>query len=190
MANPIELEDLMTMSGKALHAIMQTGRPLDLDSMAGQNYLGTDLSMPRIGQKILWQTFRKTFVRDEVHGDVRGWNVRMEQHGIDGPRVPIRNKNGDPKTFAHYRVRSAEGLRFPKGWKGAHYFDYTIAGNGPVDRWGFTPVVAVNEGNSDLLLGWEVFKFGRFFVAPPLYWAIKADGPVDHVVDPPRSPKI
>lgn len=190
MSTPLELEDLMSMPGRRLREILERGYALDLDTMAGRQYLGVDLSLPAVGQKILWQTFRKAFVRDEERGDVRGWNVRMEQHGIHAPQVPMRDRKGDPRTFAHYRVRSAEGLRFPRGWKGTHYFDYTVAGNGPVDRWGYTPVVAVNADSSDLVLGWEVFKFGRVFVAPPLFWAIRADGPVDFVVDPPRPPRI
>lgn len=186
----LELEDLMRMTGKELHAVMEAGHPLDPDAMAGKQYLGTDLSMPRLGQKLLWQTFRKTFVRDEVHGDVRGWNVRMEQRGIHGAQVPMRNRRGEPRTFAHYRVRPAAGIRWPRGWHGAHYLDYLIAGNGPIDRWGFTPLVAVNAGSSDLLLGWEIFKVGGAFIAPSMYWALQVDGPVDWIATPPRAPRL
>jgi len=186
----LELEDLMRMSSKELHAVMEAGHPLDPDAIAGKQYLGTDLSMPRLGQKLLWQTFRKTFVRDEVHGDVRGWNVRMEQRGIHGAQVPLRTRRGEPKTFAHYRVRSAEGIRWPRAWHGVHYLDYLIAGNGPIDRWGFTPLVAVNAGSSDLLLGWEIFKVGGAFIAPSMYWALRVDGPVDWIATPPRAPAV
>lgn len=189
-SGPLELADLMTMSGPQLRALLDAGHPLDLDAMVGRQYLGADLSLPRIGQKILWQTFRKTFVRDEEHGDVRGWNVRLEQRGIHGAQVPMRAKDGKPKAFAHYRVRPAEGIRWPKGWRGADYFDYSIAGNKGVEGLGFTPVVAVNEGSSDLVLGWEVFRLGRVFIAPPLYWAIQVEGPLDHDATPPKAPKL
>ncbi len=186
---PLELDDLLDLSSRELHAIMDAAHPIDPEAMAGRQYLGTDLSMPPLGHKLLWQTFRKAFVLDEEHGDVRGWNVRMEQRGIHGPQVPQRRKDGLPKAFAHYRVRSAAGIRWPRGWHGAHYLDYSIAGNPFIEGLAFTPVVAVNEGRCDLVLGWELFKIGRRFVAPPMYWAIRDDGPVDAIVEPRRPPR-
>lgn len=186
----LELDDLLTMSGKQLHAIMDAARPIDVEALVGNQFTGSDLSMPKIGQKILWQTFRKTFVRDPDHGDVRGWNVRMEQRGIHGAQVPLRTKDGEPKTFAHYRVRSAEGIAWPRGWHGATYLDYTIAGNPFVEGLTTTPLVAVNEGRSDLLLGWEIFRVGGRFIAPSMYWALKLDGPVDHIAQPAKTPRL
>lgn len=181
---PLELDDLLTMSARDLRTIMDRGHPIDPEAMAGRQFLGTDLSLPALGQKLLWQTFRKALVRDDEHGDVRGWNVRMEQRGIHGAQVPMRRKDGEPKTFAHYRVRSAAGIHWPRGWRGTHYFDYSIAGNPLAESLGCTPVVAVNEGRSDLVLGWEIFRVGGRFLAPPLYWAIRDDGPVDFVAPP------
>ena len=189
-ARTLELDDLMTMSGKELHAIMAAAHPIDPDAIVGKQFLGTDLSMPKIGQKILWQTFRKTFVRDEEHGDVRGWNVRMEQRGIHGAQVPMRRKDGTPKSFAHYRLRSAEGRRWPRGWVGGHYLDYTIAGNPLAEGLMTTPIVAVNEGSSDLILGWEIFSIGGRLIAPSMYWAIQADGPVQDLATPAKTPKL
>lgn len=185
----LDLEDLLTMSARELHAIVEAAHPIDPEALAGRQYLGTDLSMPALGHRILWQTFRKAFVLDEEHGDVRGWNVRMEQRGIHGPQIPQRRKDGLPKTFAHYRIRSASGIRWPRGWRGEHYLDYSIGGNPFVERLAFTPVVAVNEGRSDLVLGWELFRVGGRFVAPPMYWAIRDDGPVDHVAEPKHPPR-
>lgn len=187
---PLELEDLLTLTGKQLHAIMDRSLPIDVDALVGKQFLGTDLSMPKIGQKLLWQTFRKTFVRDPEHGDIRGWNVRMEQRGFHGAQVPLRRKDGTPKSFAHYRVRSAEGIAWPRGWKGQHFLDYSIAGNNLVEGLGYTPIVAVNEGSSDLLLGWEIFKVGGKLLAPSMYWAIRADGPVEDVAQPARPPRL
>ncbi len=184
----LTLADLMTLSGPELQAIMDRGYPLDPAAMVGKQYLGADLSMPKLGHAILWQTFRKTFVQDD-DGDVRGWNVRMEQHGIDGPRVPRRDKHGNERPFGHYRIRSAKGITWPRGWSGEHYFDYGVAGNTFTDRWGFTPVVAVNEGSSDLVLGWEIFRVAGRMIAPSMYWAIQADGPLETMVPPPRKPR-
>jgi choline dehydrogenase-like flavoprotein len=186
---PLTLEDLMQMSAAQLHAVMCQSHPLDPDALAGRQFLGVDLSLPGWARKVLWHTFRKTFTRDEATGDVRGWNVRMAQHGVDGPRVPLRDREGQPVTFGHYRVRSAAGVKFPKGWQGAHLLDYTRAGNARLDpaALGFTPLVAVNPGRQDLLLGWEVFKVGPALLPLPLYWALRDEGPLEVIVSPPRA---
>ena len=53
----LTLDDLMTMSGAELQAIMDRAHPLDPAAMVGKQYLGADLSMPKLGHAILWQTF-------------------------------------------------------------------------------------------------------------------------------------
>lgn len=189
-SSPLTLEDLMAMDRRALHGVLCRGRALDPDKLAGRQFLGVDLSLPGWARKVLWHTFRKTFVRDEPGAEVRGWNVRMEQHGVSGPRIPMRDRKGQPVTFGHYRVRSAEGIHFPGGWSGAHFLNYGAAGNPFWDmaRLGYTPLVAVNEGSQDLLLGWEVFKLGPAFLPMPLYWALRDEGPVEDVIPPPGRP--
>ncbi len=181
---PLTLEDLMAMDAKALHQVLLRGHPLEPEKLAGNAYLGVDLSLPEVARKILWHTFRKTFVRDEVTGGVRGWNVRMEQHGVNGARIPMRTRKGKPITFGHYQVQERNGLEFPQEYRGAHYLDYGQVGNPMWDlaRLGFTPLVAVNEGSQDLLLGWEVFRVAGKFVPMALYWALRIEGPVDEVV--------
>jgi len=184
----ITLTDLMAMNRAQLHAVLLAGHPLDPDALAGHQYLGVDLSLPGWARKLLWHSFRKTFVRD---GDVvRGWNVRMEQRGIDGPQQPLRGRHG-PITFGHYRIASATEGMFPGGYQGTHYLDYGNAHNSFFDlaRLGCTPLVAVNAGSQDLLLGWEVFKLGPVMLPLPLYWALRREGPLDDVVAPPRAPQ-
>jgi hypothetical protein len=146
-------------------------------------YLGVDCSLPSIINKILWKTFRKTFYKDPETGDLRGWNVRMEQTGWDGPGTPMTDKSGKQIPFGHYRVLPAKGLKFPGGWVGENFLDYQTAGNTMFDmaKLGYCPLVAVNEGDNDLLLGWEVFKIGPVFFPLPDYWALKREGPLDEV---------
>ena len=186
---PLTLDDLLSMDAEALHAIVARAHPLDLDALAGHRYLGVDLSLPAWMNRVLWKTFEKTFHRDPTSGVVRGWNVRLEQRGVGGPMVPMTDRSGRPKTFGHYHVRSAEGHRFPRGWTGPHFLDYGVAGNPLFDvaRFGYTPLVAVNEGSMELLLGWEVFRIGSIFVPLRDYWALRLAGPLEHVVDPPRE---
>lgn len=177
------LADLLAMDRHQLHAIIERALPLDLDALAEKQYQGIDLSLPPIMNRLLWKTFRKTFHRDAPDAPVRGWNVRMEQTGIDGPREP-RQKNGKTWTFAHYEVRSAFGLRFPRRWEGPYYLDYGLEGNPFGENLGYTPLVAVNEECMDLLLGWEVFKLGPIFIPLPDYWALRLEGPLEEVVAP------
>lgn len=181
----LTLTDLMSMDGRALHAVMQRAHPFDPAALADTQYLGVDLSMPRFFQHLLWQTFRKTFHRDPESGALRGWNVRMAQTGVDGPQTPLTDHRDWQRTFGHYEVRSAAGVPFPRGWRGAHFLDYNHAGNRFLDvaRLGYTPLVAVNAGRSDLLLGWEIFRVAGLFLPFPLYWALKLDGPLE-VIEP------
>jgi choline dehydrogenase-like flavoprotein len=183
----LTLEDLMGMDAKALHEVLLRGFPLKPDELAGKAYLGVDLSLPDIARKILWHTFRKTFTRDESTGEIRGWNVRMEQHGINGARIPMRNRRGQAITFGHYLVQERNEIEFPQNYRGTHYLDYGNVGNPFLDlaRLGFTPLVAVNDGSQDLLLGWEVFRVSGKFVPMPLYWALRLEGPLDEVVPRP-----
>jgi len=185
----VTFSDLTTMDRRGLHGVMLDGHPLDPEVLAGRMYLGVDLSLPEIGRKLLWHTFRKTFHRDEDSGVLRGWNVRMEQLGIDGPRVPMTLRSGREVTFGHYVVSRAGGVRFPWGWDGSHYLDYGAGRNRRRDlaRFGRTPLVAVNAGSQDLLLGWEVVAVGGRLVPLPLYWALRFEGPLDTIVDPPRE---
>lgn len=185
-SRPITFEELLKMDRRELHAIVERAHPLDLGVLAEKQYQGVDLSLPPFVNRILWKTFRKTFHRDTPGGPLRGWNYRMQQTGIDGPRVP-KQKNGKPWTFAHYEVRSAVGVRFPRGWKGAHYLDYGVVGNPFGENLGYTPLVAVNEGDMGLLLGWEVFKLGPLFLPLPDYWALRLEGPLEEVVPMPRE---
>lgn len=178
----LTLEQVLNMKGSELFEIVQRGAPLDTDALADTTYTGIDLSMPELFHKLMWKSFRKTFHRDPESGALRGWNVKVEQTGWDAPPAPKRDERGKALTFGHYEVRSAEGLRFPRGWRGGHYLDYQVAGNLPQDfpaRTGYCPLVTVNPGDPELLLGWEVFKVGPVFVPVQDFWVLKREGPLD-----------
>ncbi len=180
-AMTLRLEDLLTMKSADLHALVARAAPLDVDAVADHSYTGIDLSMPGWFHAMMWKSFRKTFYRDPRTGVVRGWNVKVEQTGWDRPPAPKHDRAGKPLTFGHYELRSAEGLSFPRGWKGSHYLDYRVAGNPLTDfpaRAGYCPLVAVNPGQNDLLLGWEIFNLGGLLVPLPDYWVLVREGPL------------
>lgn len=189
MSAPYTLEDLVRMKPDEVKAVFLNGHPLEADEVADCQYLGVDLCLPAWVNKILWKTFRKTFYRDPKTGIIRGWNVRLKQTGWSGPTTPLTKSNGKEISFGHYQLLSAEGKKFPGSWKGSHYLDYGSAGNHPWDPAAYTycPIVAVNPGSSDLLLGWEVFKIGPWFIPLSDYWALKKEGPLTTIVQPPQS---
>lgn len=185
----LTLDDLLGMSQDDLWEVMRRAHAIDLKALDDTQYTGIDLSLPEFMHKLLWTTFRKTFHRDPKTGVLRGWNVRVEQTGWEKPPEPKRDRRGHAITFGHYHVLPAEGLRFPRGWTGPQYLDYRCAGNkwGDLARLGYCPLVAVNPGKSDLLLGWEIFRVGAVNLPLPDFWALQLEGPVDHVVPPPRG---
>lgn len=177
----IELDQLLTMSQRELREIVDRGLPLDLDALANTSYTGIDLSMPALFHKLMWKSFRKTFHRDPQTGRLRGWNVKVEQTGWAEPPQPKRDAKGQPLTFGHYEVKPAAGERFPGNWKGGHFLDYRVAGNRFFDfpaRAGFCPLVAVNPGSMELLLGWEVFRLGDILVPIADFWLLRREGPL------------
>ncbi len=186
---PKTLDDLLAMDSRALHEVMLAGHPIDREALANTQYFGADLSLPGWARKLLWQTFRKTFHLDPETGVLRGWNCKLEQTGFEGPGVPKRDRTGRAITFGHFELKDASGIGFPRGWAGTDFLDYGGAGNPFFDvaRLGYTPIVAVNAGASDLLLGWEVFKLGPLFLPMPLYWALRYEGELEEVLARPRE---
>ena len=174
----LSFDQLQKMNAQDLHEVMLQGHPLDMEGLADTRYQGVDLSLPAIGHALLWKTFRKTFHRDPSTGLIRGWNVRLEQHGVDAVSIPLRDRRGRPRTFGHYVVAPSGGTSFPRGWRGAHHLDYGAAGNRWSDlaRFTFSPLVAVNPGDMSLLLGWEVLRLGSRLIALPDYWALRYEG--------------
>ena len=189
----ITLDEILAMKSAELFAIVRAAAPLDLDALADTTYTGIDLSLPRWVNAILWKSFRKTFHRDPATGALRGWNVKVEQTGWDAPPAPRRDARGRALTFGHYEVRPARGLAFPRAWQGEHFLDYGHAGNPALDpaALGYCPLVSVNAGDSELLLGWEVFKLGPVFVPLDDFWVLRREGrlaPDDVVPRPDARP--
>ncbi len=180
-------EKLFEMSGQELANVMAGGHPIDPRELDDSEYRGVSLNLPKIFDTLLWQTFMKTFHRDPSTGALRGWNVRLEQTGLNGPCIP-KTKRGQPFTFGHYRVLEAKGRRMPRPWDQALYLEYNTAGNTLSDpaRWAGCPLVAVNLGNADLLLCWDFLQLGPLQIPTPSYWSLERVGRLSHQASPPR----
>ena len=166
--------DVQRLSRKELAELLRDGHPLSPDGVAGFGYRGVSLGLPALIERLTWTTFQKAFVRDG--GGVRGWNVRVEQRGRQAPSVPRRTRAGLPRTFGHFGVRRSEpGILLDYGT-----YSSALA---PMARLR-DPVVAVNAGSADLLLGCSYLDLGFTHVSTPSYFTLEREGVVTHVASP------
>jgi len=200
----MDVSTLHRMSTDELVRALEHGHPIDPRALDDTEYRGTSLGLPAFVERLTWKKFRKTFHRDPTTGALRGWNVRLEQNGREAPDVP-RTKRAllgaaaavppgaagstaaVPHTFGHYEVVSATGYAMPT-WKGrvvwAHrglMIDYGRGANPPgLVRRVRDPLVAVNAGDSTLLLGWSYVDLGFARVGTPSFFTLELAGPLTH----------
>ena len=189
----LALDDLLRMNRRELADVMSAGHAINPDELAGHEYKGVSHGMPAfVEQKVLWKTFKKTFYADPGRGVLRGWNVRIEQTGVEGDYLPML-RHGRPITFGHYIVHFAmedgKARRMPRPWNQGLFLDYSNAGNTLYDpalpmR---APLVAVNAGSADLLLGWDYVQIGGLQLPTPAYWSLTRDCELREVVKPPKG---
>ena len=159
--------ELRGVPRRELARIMARGRAFDPGAVAGWTYRGVTLGMPALVERVTWTKFAKAFHRDPGAASVRGWNVRIEQDGLDRPWRP-RLRAGAPVTFGDFVVEvTAAGV----------VLDYRI------DRTALRvlrdPIVALDDG-ADVLIGRSLLRLGPATLATPAYFVLERDHPVDH----------
>lgn len=147
------------------------GHPVEPSALEGWAYRGTSLGLPRFVERLTWKTFQKTFWREPSSGRLLGWNVRLEQDGLDAPSRP-KVKRGEPVTTGHYEVVRPEGVRAPDGFNRGLIIDYGRLRD---------PLVALEPGNSDLLLGVSYLALGPLCVETPTYFLLQREHPLTFV---------
>ena len=181
--------DFLEMSGAQLQSRLSAGHGIDPGALDQSTYRGLSLGLPKAAVAMTWLTFRKVFHRDPESGALRGWNVRLEQRGLDAPSVPMR-KGGAPFTFGHYLVRDpdpdASPIPLPPG---ALLLDYGRGGNPRLDATSKLrdPLVALLPGSVDLPLGWSYVELGKLRVRTPSFLVLEREGALDHALPPPRG---
>lgn len=183
----IRLEDLTSMDSRALDQTMRNGHPIDENVLADREYDGVSLNLPRFAVKLTWLKFAKVFHRSS-DGTLRGWNCKAEQTPLDAPWV-LSSKRGQPVTYGHYAVVPCDGYRMPRPYDGGLMLDYGLGRNSNLDPTSRVrdPIVAVNEGDSSLLLGWSYVDLGFSSVATPSYFVLRRGAQLSHVASAPRS---
>ncbi len=156
--------DLLTLSRAELHRLLAQGHPIEPEALDDREYRGISLGLPAWVDALTWKKFKKVFHRDRTTGVLRGWNVRMVQNGIDAPFVPLR-RGGQPATFGHFRVVS-QPARLLLDYGRARLRD---------------PLVALEPGRADLLLGWSYIDLGLAQLPTPSFFSLERDIPLSHI---------
>ena len=153
-------EALLAATPAQLAALLAAGHPVAPEQLAGAEYRGTSLGLPAWLEKLTWKYFAKAFVRD---GDrVRGWNVRLEQQAPWSPRL----RRGEPVVFGHFDVVS-DGA-----WS---LLDYSQGGARRAHPLATLrdPIVALDAGSAERLLGCSLVELGPLRVPTPSFFLLE-----------------
>ena len=173
--------ELRNASPRELREAILKGHPIDPAELEGWTYRGTSLGLPSAIERLTWKTFQKTFHRDPDTGRLVGWNVRLEQDGLDAPSRP-KLKDGVPVTEWHYEVISPEGVPMPEGFDRGLVIDYSRGPNPPgVVRAVKDPLVALSPGSADELLGVSYVVVLGKTIETPTYFTLERETRTDFV---------
>lgn len=179
-------EQMLSMGGRELRDVLHRGHAIDPGELADWEYRGISLGLPEFVDRLAWKTFLKTFHRDPETGVLRGWNVRLEQYGIDGP-IEAMEQGGAPIRFGHYRVASLTDYALPHPIPRGVLLDYGRGGNSPMDPTRFVrdPVVALEEGSVERLLGWSYVDVMGLRFGTPSFFLLERLRPLEEAVAAP-----
>jgi hypothetical protein len=172
---------LRDASNDELREHIVRGHPIDPRALEGWAYRGTSLGLPKLVERLTWKTFQKTFHREPATGRLVGWNVRLEQDGIDAPSRP-KVRRGRPVTEWFYEVIEPAGVPTPRGFDRGLLIDYSRMDNptGPV-RITKDPLVALHGGSADELLGVSYLVIAGRCIETPTYFTLEREHRIEHV---------
>jgi hypothetical protein len=158
-----------------LAAAIAGGHAIDLAALRGP-YRGVSLGLGAVIERLSWKTFRKRFWLDEASGDVVGHNERLEQTGLDGPVTPQRDRRGAIVSFGPFRVVPLPEGGTPFHCRAGLLLDYGARHPAwhPLARVR-DPIVAVNEGSLDLLLGASYLDLGGIEPRTPSFFTLERE---------------
>jgi len=107
----ITRNELLDVPNRELMRLLREGHAIDPTKLDDYEYRGTSLGLPRFVERLTWKTFQKTFHRDPETGVLRGWNVRLEQRGLDADSVPLRRKGEQAPCSTHLRPGAQRSRR-------------------------------------------------------------------------------
>lgn len=169
------LEDLLALGRPALAAVLRAGHDIDPEALADREFHGVSLGLPRVVERLTWKKFKKVFVSGEA--GLTGYNEAVEQNGLAAPWVSKRNA-GRPVRYGHYRVRTSPDPHAPSDFTRGLLIDYGPDNPMPPMRFIRDPLVAVNPGSAELLLGVSYLDLGPLKTVLPTYFALTPGAPI------------
>lgn len=165
----ITREDIWQMDRGTLGALVSRGYPIDTSQLRGA-YRGVSLGLGETIERLTWKTFCKRFWLDETTGEVVGHNERVEQTGTAGPLVQRRDRAGGIVSFGPFLVTALPSDGTPFECRAGVLLDYGAKHPfwHPLARLR-DPLVALNEGSLDLLLGASYLAIGRGVRTPSFF---------------------
>lgn len=174
--------NLADLDRRRLMELLRSGHAIDPAALDNSEYRGTSLGLPGAVERLTWKKFKKVFYRDPATGALRGWNVRTLQNAPGEPWI-ARTRRGRPVTFGHFAVVAARGARVPARCDRGLLLDYGAGKNGrahPI-TWLRDPLVALEAGNPNRLLGWSYLEVGSLTLPTPSFFLLERDRPLTHV---------
>jgi hypothetical protein len=164
--------DVTVLPRVELARLLAAGHPVDPAALAGADYRGTALGLPAFVERLTWKVFRKVF-RHAAGGGVVGHNVRLDQR----TQAPLLDRAGEPITFGPYRVSPLPANGMPFACRAGVLLDYGAARPAlhPLARLR-DPLVALNPGSVDLLLGATYLALGPLALKTPSFFVLERLG--------------
>lgn len=171
----IAAADLWRMSRPELGEVLAAGFAIDPEALRGP-YRGVSLGLGAVIERLSWKTFRKRFAVDPASGAVVGHNERLRQSGLAGPVEPLRSRGGAIVSFGPFRVAPLPEGGTPFHCNAGLLLDYSAF----LPRWHpmallRDPLVAVNPGSVELLLGASYLAIGAG-VRTPSFFTLEREG--------------
>jgi hypothetical protein len=179
-------DEILSASPRQLLELLRGGHPIDPDALRDREYHGTSLGLPRLVERLTWTRFFKVF-EGAPDGSLRGWNCSAVQ-ATEGPWT-LKRRRGHPLCYGWYRVLPTSGRRLPWGTSQGLLIDYGEAGNRRLDPLNRVrdPLVSLDEGQADRLLGFSYVELGPMLVHTPAFFLLERGGPLSHRATPPRG---
>lgn len=162
--------------------MLAEGHSIDRSALRDTVYKGISLGLPSFIEALSWVVFAKTFQHVPEGDSLRGWNVRCEQTPLESPVKYRTKRDGSVETFGPYIVRELRDTDArPRPYREGLMIDYSMDGRarGSMARTR-DPIVAVEAGSVDVLLGWSWISVGSGGVSTPSYFALLREKPLDH----------
>ena len=160
----LTMRDLLPMRRSELRSVARSASPIDPRILDDSEWRGTSLGLPRLVERLTWKKFMKVFRRDPETRVLRGWNVRIEQNGLEAPWIP-QQRRGAPVIFGHFVVVDAPAP------EGGVILDYGAANAS------FHPMSRIRDPHlsvgDDLLLGWSDVAIGTRRFATPTFFCLE-----------------